>query len=687
MSSLNDQQKEAIHHIDGPCLVLAGAGTGKTRVLIERVVYLIESGYASLENIILVTFTNKAAREMRDRLTPMLPSEDINKAWIGTFHSICTRLLRQYASYLGFDSSFSIIDQDDQMKLIKQIISADYPEEKDNAKKVTAKINQWKDRGMLHTDLDLSEKYVAIYSAYQNRLRLSNALDFGDLMVFCIKLFKDHPDAFDQIQSRFKYIMVDEYQDTNIAQYLWLRLLGQKHKNIFCVGDEDQSIYTWRGAEIDNILRFDKDFEGCKVIRLEQNYRSTHHIVSSASHLVGHNKARLGKKLFSQTNDNRKVIVQAAWDADDEAKLVSDNIVKAFKVGIPYNNIAILVRASFQTREFEERLLKLSIPYLIVGSTKFYDRLEIKDAIAYLRIVHQMDDSIAFERILNSPKRGVGLTSIKKAHAIAKEENISFSKACLRYCDMPGVQSAKNALRDFFTQIEGWKKISKERSFSEFVKEVLESSGYLDIWREDKTSEGIARLENLKEFVRAAENFSDLETFLDFITITVENNKLSHNGVQIMTLHAAKGLEFSYVYLPGWEEGLFPHQRSIAESGEKGLEEERRLAYVGISRGKDQTWISYTMQRRYYQSWQTNIPSRFIKELPHDHIQHFNPNGIEIKSGEGEDFIIGERVFSDQYGYGDVMDVDPFGIYVKFDRSGVKKLAQKFIKKVSPVAI
>ena len=345
--------------------------------------------------------------------------------------------------------------------------------------------------------------------------------------------------------------------------------------------------------------------------------------------------------------------------------------------------MAVLVRASFQTREFEERFLKLGVPYVLIGSTKFYDRLEIKDAIAYLRIVHQIDDSIAFERILNTPKRGVGLTSLKKAHAIAKEENLSFSEACMRYCELPGVQSAKKALRDFFSQIERWRQLSAEMPLAEFVKLVLEESGYMEIWRGDKTSEGMARFENLKEFIRAAEDFAGLESFLDYIAIAVENNHSTTSGIQIMTLHAAKGLEFDYVYLPGWEEGLFPHQRAIAESGEKGLEEERRLAYVGISRGKLQTWISYSMQRRYYQSWQTNVPSRFIKELPLEHSQHFNPNGVEIKSGEGDEFIIGERVFSDQYGYGDVVDVDPFGVYVKFDRSGIKKLAHRFIKKVA----
>ncbi|USO02659.1 MAG: UvrD-helicase domain-containing protein [Alphaproteobacteria bacterium] len=686
MTTLNEQQSAAVAHVDGPCLVLAGAGTGKTKVLIERVDALIKNGHATLDNIILVTFTNKAAREMKERLA-RLTGAPVTNSYIGTFHSICTRILRKYADVLGFDSSFSIIDQDDQTKLIKQIISADFPEEKENAKKIIACINKWKDKGYLANDLDPSDRYVGIYTAYQNRLKISNAFDFGDLLTYCIKLFKDYPDALKEIQDQFKYIMVDEYQDTNTAQYIWLKLLAGRDKNVFCVGDEDQSIYGWRGAEIDNILRFERDFEGCKTIRLEENYRSSQHIVKAASHLVSHNKNRMGKNLRSSITNDRKIIVQAAWDADDEAKLVCDNMVKIANAGANYNDMAILVRASFQTREFEERLMKLKIPYYIVGSTKFYDRMEIKDAIAYLRIIHQKDDSIAFERILNAPKRGVGLTSIKKAHAIAKAENVSFSEACMRYCEMPGVQSAKRALKDFFMKIEHWKNMSKTKPFSELVKAVLEQSGYLHHWQSDRTSEAQGRVENLKEFMRVAEDFKDLESFLDYVAVMIESNNMTKEGVQIMTLHAAKGLEFPYVYLPGWEEGLFPHQRALSESGEKGLEEERRLAYVGISRGKKQVWISYAMQRRYYQSWQSNILSRFIKELPEGHIHHYNPNGIEITSAKGGDeFIIGERVTSDQYGDGDVMDVDPFGVYVKFDRSGIKKLAHRFIRKVSAVA-
>lgn len=680
--SLNPQQKEAVTHVNGPCLVLAGAGTGKTKVLIERVRYLINSGYAALNNVMLLTFTNKAAREMKERVNDAL-NANVSNMWVGTFHSICVRILRQNAEFLGISNHFSIIDADDQVKLLKQIIASDFPEEKDNLKRIVSCINSFKDRGLVSEDIGQGEPYKAIYYVYQERLRVLNAFDFGDLILSCIELFKKCPEVLERFQEQFKFIMVDEYQDTNVAQYIWLRLFSQKSGNLFCVGDDDQSIYAWRGAEIENILRFDKDLKDCKVIRLEQNYRSTNHIVSVASSLINCNKNRMGKTLWTDMQDVQKVIIQGTWDSEDEARLISESINRDHQNGTKFSDMAILVRASFQTREFEERFIKVGIPYYVLGSVRFYERQEIKDSIAYFRVIFQPDDALAFERILNTPKRGIGLTSIRRIHALAREQGISFTKAAKVYSETPGQQNSKNSLKNFFNQIESWKQVLEEKDHVEFARTVLEESGYIKIWKDDKTQEAAHRLENIKELLRAMREFENLQSFLDHVSIFIENTTVTDDCVKIMTLHGSKGLEFDHVYLPGWEEGVFPHQRCIAESGESGLEEERRLAYVGISRAKKKLWISYTMQRRYYHSWQTNIPSRFIKELPQEHIQHFNPNGVEIHNPPSTDFIIGERVFHEKYGHGDIIDLDDYGLYIKFDYSGIKKISQKFVAKAS----
>lgn len=687
LETLNPSQKLAVEQAEGPVLILAGAGTGKTRTLIARFSHLIQANKADLGNILLVTFTNKAAHEMKERAYAIL-QRPMGGSWIGTFHAICLRILRTHADALGMSPNFSIIDMDDQLKLVKQIIQGEGLLDKSMSKQAAYLMGRYADRGYL-TGADVPssepETFRQFYDVYRKRLRNIHAFDFGGIILGVIELLQKHPDIRASYQNIFRYLMVDEYQDTNAAQYQLLKLFVNEQNNICCVGDEDQSIYEWRGANIENILRFEKDFVGAKVIRLEHNYRSSENIVNTASKLIANNSQRLGKTITSAQpvgSPNGKVTVQGSWDTDDEARLVVDQIERLRKQNVPLSQIGILVRVSFQTREFEERLTRFNIPYKLVGGMNFYERQEIRDAMAYLRLVIQPNDGIAFERILNLPKRGIGLTSINRIHDLTIQENIPFPKAAEVFAQQEGHPSSKLAMNAFLMQVNQWRAKAQELNHVELARYVLEDSGYMAMWRNDKSKEAAARLDNLKEFLNAMSAYDNLTHFMEHVCLLIDNSpEKTGDAIRIMTLHGAKGLEFDYIFLPGWEEGIFPHSRALAENGDRGLEEERRLAYVGITRARHGVYISYTMQRRFYHSWQTNVPSRFIKELPQEHIQHFNPNGIEIHSAPQEGFVIGERVYHEKYGNGDIVDLDEYGLYIKFDNAGIKKISHKFVAK------
>ena len=689
LETLNSSQKLAVEQTEGPVLVLAGAGTGKTRTLIARFSHLIQENKAGLGNIMLVTFTNKAANEMKERAHAILQRQ-MGGAWIGTFHALCLRILRIHADSMDINPHFSIIDTDDQMKLVKQIIQGEGLLDKSMSKQATYLMGRYADRGYLTAD-DVpnseSEHFRHFYGVYRQRLRNIHSFDFGGIILGVIELLRKNPDIRASYQKMFRYLMVDEYQDTNAAQYQLLKLLVNEQNNICCVGDEDQSIYEWRGANIENILRFERDFEGAKIIRLEDNYRSSLNIVNAASRLISNNNNRLGKTITStQSEDapNSKVTIQGAWDTDDEARLVVDQIERLHKQNVPLSQIGILVRVTFQTREFEERLTRFNLPYRLIGGMNFYERQEIRDALAYLRLVIQPNDGIAFERILNLPKRGIGLTSINRIHDLALEMNIPFSKAAEVFAQQEGHPSSKQAMNAFLMQVDKWRTKAQELNHVDLARYVLEDSGYMALWRNDKSKEAAVRLDNLKEFLGAMKDYNDLMHFMEHVSLLIDNSpEKTDDAIRIMTLHSAKGLEFDYIFLPGWEEGIFPHSRALAENGDRGLEEERRLAYVGLTRARHGVYISYTMQRRFYHSWQTNVPSRFIKELPQEHIQHFNPNGIEIHSAPQEGFIIGERVYHEKYGNGDIVDLDEYGLYIKFDNAGIKKISHKFVAKAS----
>ena len=685
IDSLNESQKQAVTITEGPLLILAGAGTGKTRTLIAKFAHLVDHPEININNVMLVTFTNKAAREMREKAQNAI-SQELRGAWIGTFHSLCVRILRQHSDVLGINHNFSIIDSDDQTKLIKQIVQVEGGLDKNATKRAPYFMNRFADKGYLTGDevpVEEPEIFRKFYSIYRQRLKMSHCFDFGGIILGVIELLKKHPEIREKYQKQFKYVLVDEYQDTNASQYQLLKLLANEKGNLCCVGDEDQSIYEWRGANIENIFKFEQDFKNAKTIKLEQNYRSTNHIVQTASKLISNNSQRFGKKLWTDQNAcTQKVIVQGSWDTDDEARLVVDEIMRRTEKGTPFSQIAILVRVMFQTREFEERFMKFGIPYKLVGGTNFYERQEIRDALAFLRVIMQPDDGIAFERILNLPKRGIGLTSITRIHNLAIQQNTSFIKAAGIFAEQEGHPTSRQAITAFLMQVEEWRKKAKEMNHVEIAHYVLEDSGYMNMWRNDKSKDAANRLENLKEFLNALKDYDSLVNFMEHVSLFIDNfQNFSDSAINILTLHASKGLEFDYVFLPGWEEGIFPHQRALSENGDKGLQEERRLAYVGLTRARKKAFISYTMQRRFYHSWQTNVPSRFIKELPQDHIQHFNPNGIEIHNAPEEAFVIGERVHNEEYGMGDIIDLDEYGIYVKFDNAGIKKVSHRFIAK------
>lgn len=637
LSGLNAEQAEAVETLDGPVLVLAGAGTGKTRVLTTRIAHILSTNRAFPSQILAVTFTNKAAREMKERIALLVGGAVEGMPWLGTFHSIGVKLLRRHAELVGLTSSFTILDTDDVIRLIKQLIQAEGLDDKRwPAKQFAGMIDTWKNKGLSPADIPEGDarafangKGRELYAAYQNRLKTLNACDFGDLLLHPINMFRQNPDILKDYHQRFRYILVDEYQDTNTAQYMWLRLLAQRQKgepqNVCCVGDDDQSIYGWRGAEVDNILRFEKDFPGAKVIKLERNYRSTEHILGAAAHLIAHNEGRLGKTLFTDRSDpdDIKVQVHASWDSEEEARAIGEEIEQLQRNKHNLNDIAILVRASFQMREFEDRFVTLGLNYRVVGGPRFYERLEIRDAMAYFRLVCQPADDLAFERIINTPKRGLGDTTVRALHDYARVRDIPMLAAAADIIETDEMKpKARKALFDVVQSFRRWQGLLENTPHTELAEQILEESGYTDMWKNDKSAEAPGRLENLKELIRSMDSFESMRGFLEHVALVMDAEQNENlDAVSIMTLHSAKGLEFDTVFLPGWEEGLFPHQRSLDESGRAGLEEERRLAYVGITRAKRRCHIWFVSNRRIHGLWQSTIPSRFLDELPETHVQ------------------------------------------------------------------
>ncbi|MBB2700568.1 ATP-dependent DNA helicase [Rhizobium phaseoli] len=637
LAGLNPEQTEAVETLEGPVLVLAGAGTGKTRVLTTRIAHILNTGRAFPSQILAVTFTNKAAREMKERIALLVGGAVEGMPWLGTFHSIGVKLLRRHAELVGLSSDFTILDTDDVVRLIKQLIQAEGLDDKRwPAKQFAGMIDTWKNKGLGPADIPEGDARAFangrgrdLYFAYQARLSTLNACDFGDLLMHPIAIFRKNPDLLKEYHGRFRYILVDEYQDTNTAQYMWLRLLAQRSKgepqNVCCVGDDDQSIYGWRGAEVDNILRFEKDFPGAKVIKLERNYRSTEHILGAAAHLIAHNEGRLGKTLFTDRADpdDVKVQVHASWDSEEEARAIGEEIEQLQRNKHLLNDMAILVRASFQMREFEDRFVTLGLNYRVIGGPRFYERLEIRDAMAYFRLVAQPADDLAFERIINTPKRGLGDTTVRALHDYARARDIPMLAAAADMIETDELKpKARKALFDVIQSFRRWQELLENTPHTELAEQILEESGYTDMWKNDKSAEAPGRLENLKELIRSMESFESMRGFLEHVSLVMDaetNENL--DAVSIMTLHSAKGLEFETVFLPGWEEGLFPHQRSLDESGRAGLEEERRLAYVGITRAKRRCHIWFVSNRRIHGLWQSTLPSRFLDELPETHVE------------------------------------------------------------------
>ncbi|PTQ71351.1 ATP-dependent helicase [Celeribacter persicus] len=810
LDDLNPAQREAVEALEGPVLILAGAGTGKTKTLMARVAHLITTDSARENEILAVTFTNKAAKEMQDRLrrTPFSLNEPVR--WMGTFHSISAKLLRRHAELVGLKSNFTILDTDDTIRLLKQLISAAGIDEKRwPARQLAGMIDSWKNRALTPSAVSGGEGSefngmgVKLYAQYQERLLTLNAVDFGDLLLHMVVIFQKHPDLLAQYQRWFKYILVDEYQDTNVAQYLWLRLLAGGHKNICCVGDDDQSIYGWRGAEVGNILRFEKDFPGAKVVRLEQNYRSTPHILAAASSVIAGNKDRLGKELWTSETEGEKVRLIGHWDGEEEARWVGEEIealhggTRARLRKYSLDDIAILVRASHQMRAFEDRFLSIGLPYRVIGGPRFYERMEIRDAMAYFRIVTQLEDDLAFERIINTPKRGVGDKALQDIQITARSNGVSLLEGAKIAVDEGLLKGkARSGVAQLIADIERWSSLNGPRiryaveeddepfeedvlfedertsddelsvfedigyfgerarparpkleeedalvedvaydpaeiGHIELAEKILDESGYTAMWQNDKSPEAPGRLENLKELIKALEQFDNLAGFLEHVALIMDNDS-GEDGekVTIMTLHGAKGLEFPVVFLPGWEEGLFPSQRSMDENGTKGLEEERRLAYVGITRAEELCTISFAANRRVYGQWQSQLASRFIDELPVDHVDVETPSGlyggqrspatsyeaspstsfeqraskadvynspgwkrmqdraqragsprspVTIDMKANASFTLGDRVFHKKFGYGEVMEIEGDKLAIEFDRAGTKKLVAGFV--------
>ncbi len=749
LDGLNAEQRAAIEAIDGPLLVLAGAGTGKTRVLTTRIAHILGEGRARAHEILAVTFTNKAAREMKERVGALAGPVAEGMPWLGTFHAISTKILRRHAELVGLKPGFTILDADDQMRLLKQVLQAENIDDKRwPARALAHQIDNWKNRGLDFSRVPAGEaaafangKGAGSYKLYQERLKILNAADFGDLLLESVRLFRENPEVLRLYQERFRYMLVDEYQDTNTAQYLWLRLLAQGRKNLCCVGDDDQSIYGWRGAEVDNILRFETDFPGAKVIRLERNYRSTGHILGVAAGLISHNEGRLGKTLFTDGEAGEKPTVTGVWDSEEEARVIGEEIEQVQRKGHALDEIAILVRASFQMREFEERFITLGLPYRVIGGPRFYERAEIRDALAYLRCTAQPADDLAFERILNLPKRGLGDATLQILHNHGRRARVPLMQAAQTIVETEELKPRqRQTLRDLLADFSRWAGLIAAKPQGELAEIVLEESGYTDMWRKEKSADAEGRLENLKELVHSMEEFPDLGSFLEHISLVMDAaNTDSGARVSIMTLHAAKGLEFETVFLPGWEEGLFPHQRSLDDLGRAGLEEERRLAYVGLTRAKRRAKIYFATNRRIHGLWQTTIPSRFLDELPETHVEvveaatgsayggyaqsrfsnmdtygssyatpgwqrakqrggesmrgsqgssqesraRRGPWQIEgeliARSSAGSAFTKGARVFHAKFGAGTVATVDGNKLTVDFDKAGRKMVMDSFV--------
>ncbi len=802
LTALNPEQREAVETLDGPVLVLAGAGTGKTRVLTTRIAHILSSGRARPGEILSVTFTNKAAREMKLRLGQMLGHAVEGMPWLGTFHAIGGRILRYHAELVQLKSNFTVLDVDDQIRLLKQLLQADNIDDKRwPARMLAGLIDGWKNRGLTPSQVPAGEAAMfgngrggKLYATYQERLKVLNAADFGDLLLENIRLFREHPDVLRQYQSRFKYILVDEYQDTNVAQYLWLRLLAQApahsslpgstrqsinsskdgspdhdtarrsgddghagtdlplpplvgegqgvaQKNICCVGDDDQSIYGWRGAEVDNILRFDHDFPGAKVIRLERNYRSTGHILAVASHLIAHNEGRLGKTLRTEDADGEKVTVTGAWDSEEEARAIGEEIEDLQRKHHPLNEVAILVRASFQMREFEDRFITLGLPYRVIGGPRFYERQEIRDALAYLRVVNSPADDLAFERIVNVPKRGLGDASVQLLHDHARKRRIPLFEAARAVIETDELKpKPRGSLRTLLASFERWNNQRDAIPHTELAEIILDESGYTEMWQKDRSADAQGRLDNLKELVRSMEEFENLQGFLEHIALVMDRDGgADEDAVSIMTLHSAKGLEFDTVFLPGWEEGLFPHQRALDEQGRAGLEEERRLAHVGVTRARRRAKIYFATNRRIHGTWSTTVPSRFLDELPADHVEITESKGgsgwggaggyggsrfdnleafgssyttpgwqraqgnrargaydsgatrsrrgpltiegelVAKSTGTTSEFALGERIFHQKFGYGRITRIDGNKLTIAFEKAGEKKVVDSFV--------
>ena len=762
MDGLNAAQREAVEKLEGPVLMLAGAGTGKTRALTTRVVHLLNTGTARPNEVLAVTFTNKAAREMKNRVSNLIGQVE-GMPWMGTFHSICVKLLRRHAELVSLKSNFTILDGDDQLRLLKQLISASRIDDKRwPARQLAGIIDGWKNRAWVPDKVPESQVAaynhmgVEIYKQYQQRLRDLNAVDFGDLLLHVVEIFQTHLDILERYQRFFKYILVDEYQDTNVAQYLWLRLLAQGHQNICCVGDDDQSIYGWRGAEVGNILRFETDFPGAYVVRLEQNYRSTPHILGAGGRLIDGNKERLGKTLWTEKPEGEKVRLIGHWDGEEEARWIGEE-VEASQLGTrgrdPYDleSMAILVRASHQMRAFEDRFLTIGLPYRVIGGPRFYERMEIRDAMGYFRLVVSSDDDLAFERIVNTPKRGLGEKAQQKIQLTARNNGVSLMEGAQILLNDGGL-SGKGAI-ELAQLLDGIAQWSEQMRLGlanhvELAEIILDESGYTAYWQNDKTPEGPGRLENLKELVKALEGFENLQGFLEHVSLIMDNEQEADGSkISIMTLHGAKGLEFPMVFLPGWEDGLFPSQRSMDESGTKGLEEERRLAYVGITRAEEVCTISFAANRRVYGQWQSALPSRFIDELPGEHVDVLTPPGLygggygaagisesanpvaqdmsgsdiferaskaDVYNSPGwrrlqqrgrkqeisepfmqknitidlaaiSSFGLGDRVFHLKFGYGEVMNIEGDKLDIEFDKAGSKKVVAQYIQSATAV--
>jgi len=716
-AELNEAQIEAVKTVNGPLLVLAGAGTGKTRVLTSRLSYILQNNIAHPSQICTVTFTNKAANEMRIRVEKMI-GNSVAGWWLGTFHSLAARILRSNAELVNLKNTFTIIDTDDQIRLIKQVLSLENIDEKRwPARSLLSIIQRWKDMGLnpidvkdaFHSGTDFANNQaIKLYKLYQNRLLTLNAADFGDLLLHVITIFQKHSEIKKLYQNKFKYILVDEFQDTNASQYYWLKTLAEEHKNLCAVGDDDQSIYSWRGADVTNILNFEKDFKNTKTIRLEENYRSTGNILAAASGLIAKNQSRLGKTLWTKGEMGDKINIRTVFDGKQEAESISDEIESYQRNKNSLNNVAILVRAGFQTRTFEERFLKIGLPYQVIGGLRFYERAEIRDAIAYLRLINSSDDQLAFERIINKPKRGLGDKTIRQIEQYSRSSKLNLEMAAKKLAETDELTSkASSSIRLFSKKIDKWREDLSKNKLGELVELVLEESGYIEMLKKDRSIEAPGRLDNLKELVNAINEFESLQNFLEHIQLVMEGaNNQNLETAKIMTLHAAKGLEFPLVFLPGWEEGLFPNQRSVDESGESGLEEERRLAYVGITRAKNNVWIFNANSRLTHGQWIDCIPSRFIDELPDKNINRFSSYSNNFKSSIASEWLIAnnkkeinlskdyidenndnkfklrERIFHQKFGYGKILEIDGDKVTIDFEKAGEKKLMLTFIEKI-----